>query len=266
MRLNDLLEGGDAKNEEREKKEAKLKKKYSKYKGYDDKDWDAFDSKWFKEYVNEYTVTIDMKLTELAPREGISLFQTSLIHANENKRSGKTTLSKSDGECMINQAGGVGVFGTFGDTTKAKVEVNMWKRVVVAVKCVEGKDEKGELRTWVNTEAGVVVKEDSISANDRFSIDPDGFFLFSSGQNVMMPGKISIRTIRIESKFSSDADVKANRARDKVLSKYNEDRKAEVELQRKELSLAPLFPKPRPLWSAPAVSYLIQFIPTHFNS
>ena len=45
----------------------------------------------------------------------------------------------------INQAGGVGQLGSFGDT-KTKVKVNTWTRVVVSVKCVksgEGITEKG---------------------------------------------------------------------------------------------------------------------------
>jgi hypothetical protein len=32
-----------------------------------------------------------------------------------------------------------------------------------------------------------------------------------------MPGKVAIRTVRVECKFMSDKDVKENRARDKVL-------------------------------------------------
>ena len=72
-------------------------------------------SKWHKEYLNEYTITMDICLQENPPREGISLFQTALIHAKENKRSGKVTLTRSEGECVINQAGGVGQLGTFGE-------------------------------------------------------------------------------------------------------------------------------------------------------
>jgi hypothetical protein len=37
-----------------------------------------------------------------------------------------------------------------------------------------------------------------------------------------------------------------------LLSIYNEERIKEVEEQRKGLSLAPLFAKPRPMWAAPA--------------
>jgi len=173
-------------------------------------------SRWFKEYVNEYTITMDIKLLEPPPRDGIALFQTALIHAKENKRSGKTTLTRSDGECIINQLGGVGLFGTFGDTTKAKLEVGIWKRVVIAVKCVEGKNEKGELRTWIGTEAGVVLREESLSANERFALDPDNLYLFSSCQSNMMPGNIAIRTLRVEKHFATDEDVKNSRARDKV--------------------------------------------------
>jgi len=89
----------------------------TKYEGFGSADiWgdDKWGSKWHKEYLNEYTVTMDVCLQEEPPREGISLFQTALIHAKENKRSGKITLTKSEGECLINQAGGVGQLGTVG--------------------------------------------------------------------------------------------------------------------------------------------------------
>jgi hypothetical protein len=226
IKLNDLLEGGDENREEREKEEEREKKlyakyglKYGKYKssgmGNDD-DFGTDSKKWLKNYINEYTITVDMKMTEPAPREGIALYQTALIHSDENKRTGKTTLSKSDGECIINAGGGVGIFGTFGDVTKAKIDINSWKRVVVSVKCVESKTEKGEMRTWIGTESGIVVKEDAFSSDDRFAIDPDALYLFSSGQSAMMPGKISIRSIRVDAKFSTDLDVRANHARDKV--------------------------------------------------
>eukprot|EP01038_Epipyxis_sp_PR26KG_P004031 gene4031-5768_t len=261
LKLNELLEGGDEKKEERAKKEAKAKKRAAEYSkdvwgiGPSMDVWGGYagsKKKWFKEVVNEYTITMDIKIVEELPREGASLFQTALIHSKENKRTGKTTLSRSDGECVINQSGGVGMFGTYGDTTKAKVEVGYWKRVVVAVKCSDKQKEKGEMRTWVGSEAGVVLKEESITAGERFSLDPDNLYLFSSAQNGMMPGGILIRTVRVEKKFATDQDVKANRALDKVLSRFDEERKKEVEEQRKGLSLAPLFPKPRPMWVAPA--------------
>ena len=35
--------------------------------------------------------------------------------------TGKKKLQSSDGECMINSQGGVGIMGTFGDVTKARV-------------------------------------------------------------------------------------------------------------------------------------------------
>ena len=49
------------------------------------------------------------------------------------------------------------------------------------------------------------------------------------------------------------ADVLANRALDKILSMYNEDRLKEAAEQRKGLTLAALFPKPRPIWLTPAL-------------
>ena len=163
LNLNELLEGGDEEKEARKKKVAKEKKRkakmsssYSMWGGGND-GWGDMKGgggyKWYKEYINAYTITIDMKLLEEPPRDGMALFQTALIHAEDDKRSGKTTFTRSDGECLINQAGGVGMFGTYGDTTRAKVETNSWKRVVVTVKCGSSASEKGEMRTWVGTES-----------------------------------------------------------------------------------------------------------------
>lgn len=224
LKLSELTDGGDAAKEARAKKAAKAKKKAAKKSGsrFSDAYWDddEFDiSRWFKEYINEYTVTMDIKLLEEAPRDGLALFQTALIHAKENKRLGKAAVSRSDGECIVNQAGGVGLFGSYGDTTEAKVEVGVWKRIVVAVKCCEAgdKQKKGEMKTWIGTKSGAVIKEEAITANERFAIDPDSFFLFSSAQTGMMPGKIAIRTVRVEKTFATDKYVLESRARDKVL-------------------------------------------------
>ena len=120
----------------------------------------------------------------------------------------------------------------------------------------------------------------------------------------MMPGKILVRAIRVDQTMYTNENVKAARARDKILSMFEESRQREVSLrrgwalpchtcagtehspatpapglglplphlrwdwalrchictrtgrqvdeQRKGLSLAPLYPKPRPMWEAPA--------------
>ena len=72
-------------------------------------------------------------------------YQTALIHAKENKRSGKTTLTKSEGECLLNQAGGVGHLGSFGDVTSAHVSVGEWTRVVVSLKAANPGDNKAKV-------------------------------------------------------------------------------------------------------------------------
>ncbi len=61
-----------------------------------------------------------------------------------------------------------------------------------------------------------MLKEEAILQNERFALDADHLYLFSSSQMAMMPGNIAIRTVRIERTFATDRDVKANRAQDKV--------------------------------------------------
>ena len=69
----------------------------------------------------------------------------------------------------------------------------------------------------------------------------------------MMPGNVSLRTVRVEQTFTNDKEVLANRARDKVISMLNEEKKRKVDQQRRGLSLAELFAKPRPIWATPAL-------------
>jgi hypothetical protein len=155
----------------------------------------------------------------------------------------------------VNSAGGVGSLGTYGDVSKARVEANRWKRVVISVKCVKGgnKNTKGELRTWVDAVPCSVVKHDSIVQEGRFSLDPASLYLFSSSSPNMMPGNIAVRTVRVQAGCVSGAEVKRDRAKDKIISMFNEERIAEVDLQRKGLALSNLFAKPRPVWLAPAL-------------
>lgn len=79
--------------------------------------------KFWKEWVNEYTISMDVKLLEEPAKDGVALYQTALIHSEES-RHGRHRLKQSDGEASISSAGGVGVLGTFGDVTKAKVKAN----------------------------------------------------------------------------------------------------------------------------------------------
>ena len=111
---------------------------------------------------------------------------------------------------------------------------------------------QGNLNTYVNAEKGAKIESDSFTTNGRFAIDPDSFFLFSSQNQTMMCG-LMIRTIRVEQKFSTDEMVRSDRAKDKILSMWNLERQKEVKEQRKGLTLAALFPKPRPIWLTPAL-------------
>ena len=279
VNIADLLEGGDANKEEREREFRRRQKRYAKWgiqlkKG--DKSSkargsgsvaagtgtgtgagagaDSMDgySKWWKEYVNAYTITMDVKINEHPSRDGLSLFQTALCHVEEDIRTHRKTVVQSEGEALINSAGGVGVLGTFGDTMDKSVQPGRWCRVTIAVRCT-GKNEKGELRTWVDAEPMCVLKDNQIMENGRFALDPDSLFLFSSARASMMPGGVSIRTLRVQMGFASDAMVKETRAVDKVISMFNERLERQVDEQRRGLSLAPLFAKPRPAWSAPTI-------------
>jgi len=182
------------------------------------------------------------------PREGISLFQTALVHIEENARTGRKKLKQSEGECLINIDGGVGQFGKFGDSTSTRLSKDRWRRITVSVKCVaEG---KGQMKTWIDTDTCVDISHESISKDGRFSLDADALYLFSSNKMAMMPGNIAIRLIKVEVGFAKDNSVINNRANDKIMSMFNEEREKELEKQRRQLSLAALFPKPRPIWLA----------------
>ena len=242
--LSALLDGGDAKKEEREKKKRRRRKRMGKWGGwYGGGDWK---SSW-KEWVNEYTITMDIKVMDSLPREGLSLFQTALVHAGAAQKSGRGKLKQTDGEAIISSAGGVGILGSFGDVTKAKVKLNRWHRVAVSVKCAADTKQKGELLTWVDAAGGAVVKSEAIAANGRFALDPASLFLFSSAQSAMMSRTVAIRTVRVVARPSDDAAAKADLARDRLVSMFNVEREREIDAQRRGLSLASLFAKPRPV-------------------
>jgi hypothetical protein len=279
--LSDLLDGGDANRERREKLAARKAKSDDKRErrmatstGGDD-GWgiDASDSGWgflatmaagggagsntlkwgLPDKVGTWTITMDLKIADEAkiPHEGISLVHTSLVHAEETK--GKTKLNQSNGEAMINCDGGVGQLGTFGDVSKARIEPGKWHRIVICIKCATQANEKGELRTWIDTVPGCVLKSDEVAAPGRFELDTEHLFLFSSSDAAMMPGNVLLRTVRVEQRLSTDATVLEDRARDKIISMLNEERIKKIDAQRAGLSLASLFSKPRPIWSTPAL-------------
>lgn len=207
-----------------------------------------------RELLNEYTITLDVKLEGDPPAAGMSLFQTALVHSEES-RGGRRRARESDGEAMINASGGVGVFGTFGDVAKCRVLSGAWQRIVVAVKCASqgARVKKGELRSYVGAEPAAVVRHERIAANERFALRSDGLFLFSSRSERMMPGRLLLRACRVDAKALDDAAVRRNRARDKLFSTFEADNARKVDEQRGGLSLAKLFAKPRPCWEAPAL-------------
>jgi hypothetical protein len=268
--LKDLPDGGDSTRAERERLERRNARSQAKRKSRmasaGDDGWgiDASDTGWDflaggggswgkPPKIGSWTVTLDMKLADGAqvPHEGISLLHTALVHAEETK--GRTKVSTSSGEAMINCDGGVGQLGTFGDVSKARVEPGKWHRVVISFHCATQPNEKGELRTWVDTVPGCVLKSDEVTTPSRFELDTEHLFLFSSTDAAMMPGNILLRSVRVEQAASDDKSVLADRARDKYIDKLNEEHIKKVDKQRAGLSLAPLFSKPRPIWATPAL-------------
>lgn len=103
LNLADLPEGGDANREERQKRAAKEKKRMSKYAsefvGFDIFGKDGLglggavgkksSGGGGKKTMNEYTITMDIKLLDQIPREGISLYQTALVHCLDNRRANR---------------------------------------------------------------------------------------------------------------------------------------------------------------------------------
>ena len=165
------------------------------------------------------------------------------------------TVRSSDGECVVNGAGGVGRLGNYGDVTKAKVEVNRWRRVVITVDCggkaavaqpgqpgqaaggAGGKKQKATPKpasgmvTYVDSKTCAVVDGEGgeFSSKGRYAIDVDhGLFLFSSNDAAAMPGAVAVRYVRVEKVAMDSMTVEADRSRDRVISMYNEQREAEV--------------------------------------
>jgi len=217
-------------------------------------DWDDFDylGQAFKTFVNVYTITMDIQVENEIPRNGLSLFQTQLVHLEENPRTGKTKVKQSDGECLVNSEGGVGVFGAFGDISKTKIVKSKWHRIVISVSAHEDSG-KGNVKTWVDGIPCATIFHEDISKDGRFAVDPSSLFLFSSKNHSMMPGNILVRHIRIESEVATNDTVLMNRARDQLISMFQEEQEEQIDEQRKGLSLAALFPKPRPIWLTPAL-------------
>jgi hypothetical protein len=237
LKIGDLLKGGDEKKEARQKEEKRMKKRKAKFFnnnngggasnalvgfGNDDMLLDFGDLQWgdfkmMKTYINEYTITMDiMVMGEDLPREGISLYQGQLVYGEEDKKTGKITTKQSDGDCILNYQGTVGSFAEYGDPKKGRVVPGVWSRLVIAVQCGSS-GAPGEMRVWIDDHNAVCINEVEIAANERFALDSESFYLFSSEKASMMPGNIAIRYIRIENKSCSDREIKMNLSRNHVI-------------------------------------------------
>jgi hypothetical protein len=252
-----------------------------------------------KEPINEYTVTMDIKLIEdvmpPANGNGVALLSTKLYYVHEDIKKKLKKIKASDSELQLNSKGGIGKFGQYGDTARVRLTPARWHRVVVTVRCKDPPKKKktkksghfgqrapstndwgddsfgggggkknntknagGEMRTYIDTKPCCTISGDAVAAqwfkkNGRFALDAKALYLFSSGNEAMMPGSIAVRYVRVSSKFSSPEDVKSMRARDKIISMYNENVKDTIDQQRKGLVLSALFAKPRPMWMDPSL-------------
>jgi len=205
----------------------------------------------FRDIIPSYTISMDIRIEDEIPQAGISLFQTELVHAEENERTKKVKTMQSEGECMINKSGGVGILGTFGDVAKAKVETKKWTRIVICVTAASG-GESGTMETFIDAQPCATVAHTHITADGRFGLNPSALYLFSSKNARMMPGNILVRRIHVENRAKSKEEVLDNFNSDRFLSMFSEQRKEEADDVRRGLSLSLLFPKPNPIWATPA--------------
>jgi hypothetical protein len=245
--LASLLNGGD--------ESAAKRKKECKNKTRRGKSW-GFQGGWgktatFKQRINEYTLTMDLKVMDSLPREGLALFQTALVQIGGDQPGDRNQVKQTEGESVISSTGGVGILGSFGDISKAQVKLNRWHRVSVSVKCSSDPKQKGELLTWIDAASSGTMRSETIAANGRFALDPAALFLFSSGQGAMMGRTVAIRTVRVTSRATDDLLAKADLARDRILSMFNLEREREIDEQRRGLSLAAVFARPRPVLYPP---------------
>jgi hypothetical protein len=64
-----------------------------------------------KEFIGAYTITMDLKFDEEPPAQGLSLFQARVAFVDPGPDGTGKTIMASDGDCVINSAGGVGRLG-----------------------------------------------------------------------------------------------------------------------------------------------------------
>lgn len=211
-----------------------------------------------KQRANRFTITIDLKVLSDIPSEGISLLQTRLCHVKRSK-GGRVRVSETDGECRVSSAGGIGLFGSYGDTTKRRIQKGKWTRVALSVRCVgDGTDDAkpGRMSTYIDGHKCATIKRKELSTNGRFCLDSGKMYFFSSQKASMMGVSLAVRTIRIDHAFLSSKEIMARRAQDRILSMHNERRQLAIAEQQRGLSLMRLFPRPRPMWNMPATVFL----------
>ena len=176
--------------------------------------------------LDSYTITVDMKIPERLENQVISLYQTRL------KRKGST----NEGEALINESGGIGQFGNYGDTSKVKIEVGRRQRVVITVDCkgtfllkeihnttnnmYTHNTGDGTMTTYVDAKkCAEITRSGMFIPGERFSLDCEkGLYLFSSGKEDLMPGGVAITLVRVDSYCMTEAEVKQQRMRDRVFN------------------------------------------------
>ena len=71
----------------------------------------------------------------------------------------------------------------------------------------EGKGEKGVIKTWVDSVPVAELKHAALTQDGRFAIEASALYLLSSQKPGMMPGRVCIRSVRVEPGAAKDADV-----------------------------------------------------------
>ena len=70
------------------------------------------------------------------------MLSTRLYYVHKDIQTKTNKIKISDGEVAMNNQGGIGKFGSYGDTIRNKIIQNKWHRIAITVKCKDPPDKK----------------------------------------------------------------------------------------------------------------------------